>query len=82
MGYLIILAFGQVIVAIYLLWKDFRQNKAERFLLYYIIILGLYLITKFVSNEFYKDHNLFNELSTPLNLVCGPLLYFFVKFKS
>lgn len=82
MTYLIILALAQVFITIYLLWSDFRNKKAERFLLLYIIILGVYLITKFISQEFYSNHNILKELSTPLSLAGGPLIFFYVMYKT
>ncbi len=81
MQYLITLALAQVLITIYLLWEDFKNKKAERYLLLYILILGTYLVTKFIYIEFYESTEKYIKFSTPLGLAGGPLLYFYVKSK-
>lgn len=81
MKYLIVLALAQVLLTVYLLWKDFRHKKAEKFLLAYIITIGIYLFIKFFIIEILKSNLLFNKLSTPFALLTGPLIYLFVRLK-
>ncbi|MEO1217573.1 MAG: helix-turn-helix domain-containing protein [Bacteroidota bacterium] len=82
MGYLLIAAFVQALVALYLLRKNFYNQKAEFFLWMYLALTAVHLSIKFFLYEVVNDDFLFTHFVTSFSLGYGPLFYLYFKTKQ
>ena len=78
MGYILTAAITQAIVALYLLWHDFKKQKAETYLWYLVAMMSAHLLVKFILLEIIEDKLLFDYLITCFSFGYGPLLLFYV----
>lgn len=72
----------ECIFLILLLWNKKEKKRHDRFLSYYLIIIGFTLLLSFVEIVNRKNHfpfPLFINLSTPLILLHGPALWAYIR---
>lgn len=69
----------QSAAATYLLWQDSYKHKTERYLWLFVAMLSLHMAIKFVLLVVLKDERLFDDFSTSISLIYGPLLFFYVQ---
>ncbi|MEM8901054.1 MAG: helix-turn-helix domain-containing protein [Bacteroidota bacterium] len=81
MGFLIIASLTQLLLASLLLWQDFRNRRAESYLLLFLLLMTSHLIVKFVLLEVLDQEALFDNMVTSFSLGYGPLVFFYFQSK-
>lgn len=81
MGFLIIASLTQLLLASLLLWQDFRNRRAESYLLLFLLLMASHLIVKFVLLEVLDQEELFDNMVTSFSLGYGPLVFFYFQSK-
>ncbi|MEM6765610.1 MAG: helix-turn-helix domain-containing protein [Bacteroidota bacterium] len=81
MGFLIIASLTQMLLASLLLWQDFRNRRAESYLLFFLLLMAGHLLVKFVLLEVLDREELFDDLVTSFSLAYGPLVFFYFESK-
>ncbi|MEO0899286.1 MAG: helix-turn-helix domain-containing protein [Bacteroidota bacterium] len=82
MEFLFIVAIAQTLIACYLLWNDFIEKKAERYLLIFLGLLSAHLSVKFFVLQVFGNDELFKNFPTSFSLSYGPLIYLFFWSKK